>query len=202
MVRVCLLSLLCIGSCGCSSRVVAPMPVEYPSLPSASSYAGVWVEARFYTNHAGIFGEDLLRAGYVPVAIRIFTRASESDETGPRMFVDDIQPRLYLPGGGVLELIPYDRMNARPDTQARITDEALDVNIIKPEDQSEEGFIYFQLPVEEFRVVDADTLIHLREPLAQEVKISKSLLALEYFTDEGVLPVFVGLRMDRRLKRD
>jgi hypothetical protein len=55
--------------------------------------------------------------------------------------------------------------------------------------------------VEEFRVVDADTLIHLREPLAQEVKLSKSLLALEYFTDEGVRPVYVGLRMDRRLKR-
>ncbi len=202
--RTCLLSLpLCVFvlAAGCSELPVASMPERFPRLSTAASYGNVWVEGRFYTNHEDIFGQNLLDAGIVPVAVRIFLRQPGTTDANSRVFMEDIQPQLYLPDGAVLKLVPYDRIEIDRYTEDRITEEALDINVIKSEEQSEEGFIFFKLPPQEFRVRGVDSLVHLKEPLSQEVRISESMIALEYFTDAGARPIYVGLRKDRRPDR-
>ena len=181
----------------CADVPALPMPDGFPRIPAAASYGGVWAEGRFYTDHEDIFEEDLLEQGVVPVALRVFM-SNEDGESSARVFVEDIRPELYLADGTRLSLIAYDRIKVDRDVEDRITEEALDINVVKGEGDSEEGFIFFQLPKGQFEVRDADLLAHLRHPMAQEVRISDSLLAIEYFTDEGARPIYVGLRKDRR----
>jgi hypothetical protein len=194
---------LAASALGCSTPPrIHSMPENYPRLPLASSYGNVWVEGRFYTNHEEIFETNLLQQGYVPVAVRVFLRGRDDSGENPRVSLEDVGPNLFLPDGSRLDYVSYDRISLDPDTEARITEESLDINIIKPEEQSEEGFIFFKLPREEFLVRDGDTLVHLKKPLSYEVRISDSLLALEYFTEERNRPVYVGLRRDRRVRPD
>ncbi len=200
--RVRLLLLLWVSfSLSCSTIPVARMPDGFPRLPAASSFENVWVEGRFYTDHDRIFDQDLLEVGIVPVAVRVFLRGSGDETSNPRVSVEDIQPELYLADGTRLALVPYDSIKVDRAVEDRITEEALDINVIKPEAQSKEGFIFFQLPSHEFEVQDTDTLVHLKKPLGQEIRISDSLLALAYFTNDGARPIHVGLRKDRRDQR-
>ena len=186
----------------CAQPPTLPMPDNFPRIPSASSYGGVWAEGRFYTDHERIFGQNLLELGVVPVAVRVFTRRTDGSLEDARVFVEDIRPQLYLPDGTRLSLIPFDRIKVDRDVEDRITEQALDINVIKSEEASQEGFIFFQLPEGEFTATGDDLIVHLGEPMGQEVRISDSLLALDYFTDQGASPIYVGLRKNRRAQRN
>ena len=174
------------------------MPDRFPRLSTSSSYGRVWIEGRFYTNHEEIFGTDLLEAGYVPVAAKIFLRSGGDNEEDSRISLEDIRPTLYLADGTALEFASYDRITVDGYSEGRITEEALDINLIKPEEQSEEGFLFFKFPRAEFLITGDDTLVHLKTPLAYEIRISDSLIGMEYFTEDGTRPIYVGLRKDRR----
>jgi hypothetical protein len=188
---------------GCSNMAIQSMPAHYPRFATASSYGEVWMEGRFYTNHEQIFGTNLLEKGYVPVAIRIFFRDGESVATdNPRVSLEDIRPTLFLPDGTALEFVAYDRIAIASETDDRITEESFYINIVKPDESSKEGFIFFALPKDEFLVRDNNTLVHIKSPLAHEVRLSESLIALEYFTDKGKRPIYVGLRKSRRSNGD
>ena len=98
---------LVLPGAGCSNMTVQPMPDGFPRLSTASSFRNVWIEGKLYTNHVEIFGANLLKEGYVPVAVRIFLRGESADDNS-RVSVEDIKPNLYLADGTVLEFVPYD----------------------------------------------------------------------------------------------
>lgn len=199
--RAALLAALALGLApGCASSPVTRVDA-FPPLKHFSNRDAVWAEARFFTDHEAIFGEDLIdEYGIVPVALKIGT---VGDETGdpPRIYMPEMQLRLFLPDGTALAYVPADLVPASGTPAERILKEKLELSLLHPwrSEDSRWGFVFFALPDREaFEARGPRTVLHKSEPLWREMSIADGLVSFVFTSDGGDVPVNLGLQTDSR----
>jgi len=166
-------------------------PEEFPGYPGHADEGVLLIEATFYTNHEEIFGEDLTRFGYLPVAIRVGIR--ERDGVVRRLSADTLDAHLYLQDGTPLPWIPYEDIvldNGR--VLDRIAERALVLSVLPEWHDAYEGFIFFRLG-KDVRIEGVYALTQDGE-YYRELDVLQSLLSLEVSTTKGARKLNVGLR--------
>ena len=185
---------------GCASHPLSRVD-SFPLLKHFSNRDVVWAEARLFTDHARIFGVDLVAEyGIIPVALKIGT-VGESEGDPPRVYMPEMQLRLFLPDGTALGYVPADQVKVPQGIAERILKEKLELSLLHPwrSEDARWGFVFFALPDREtFESRGATTILHKSEPLWREMSIANSLVSFVFTSDEGDVPVNLGLQTDSR----
>jgi hypothetical protein len=185
----------------CSSPGSHARSGRFPTLPNGSSWRGIFVEAKFYTNHEEIFDEDLVAQGFVPVALKIW-KDGNADDGDYRIQLETMELRLFLSDGTSLTARPYKDVIEDEDVAARVTREALKINFLPDQASAREGFVFFELaPPEDFESLGEARVLHRSEPLPRVLSLSDSMVEFVVTTSEADDPrVRVGLKEDVRVE--
>ena len=166
-------------------------PEGFPGFPAHADEGVLMLEATFFTNHEEIFGEDLTRFGYLPVAVRIGIR--ERDGVIRRLSTETLDGHLYLQDGTPLSWIPYDDIEL--DSRAvldRIARQALVLSVLPEWHDASEGFLFFRLG-EDVRVQGEYALTRDGE-IYRELDVLQSMMSIDVSTSQGPRELNVGLR--------
>lgn len=187
--------LLVTSACGSSRGAVIGRPTAFPSFPTQASAQGVWAEATFYTNHAGVFGTDLTRSGILPVALRVGVRGV--DET-PYRLADDFDPQLYLQDGVALRWLPVESIETKnTEVSNRIAELAFRPSLLEPWDESPTAFLFFAFDEDDVTVDEALALSRAGGELYHEVDLLQSLLSFTVTGAGEPSRLHLGLRGGR-----
>ncbi|MCB9897765.1 MAG: hypothetical protein H6825_07165 [Planctomycetes bacterium] len=171
----------------------------FPQLKHFSNRKEVWAEARFYTDHARTFGVDLVADyGIVPVALKIGT-VGEIGGDPPRVYMPEMQLRMFLPDGTALAYVPADQVPVPQSIGDRILKEKLELSLLHPwsSDDARWGYVFFALPDREhFVSTGPTTVVHETEPLWREMSLADGLVSFVYTSNQGDEPVNLGLQTD------
>lgn len=166
-------------------------PEEYPGFPGHADEGALLIEATFFANHEEIFGEDLTRFGYLPVAIRVGIR--ERDGVVRRLSADTLDAHLYLQDGTPLPWIPYEDIELDSGKVLdRIAKRAVVLSVLPEWHDAHEGFIFFRFG-DDVRIDGVYALTEDGE-YYRELDVLQSLLSLEVSTSKGPRRLNVGLR--------
>lgn len=199
MPRIPLATLLLAAACAAPGRgaVVVGSPSDAPGFPSQAKSGVVWAEAAFCTNHAEVFGQDLVRRAVLPVALRLGRRA---DDRLAQRLADDFDPHLYLADGTSLEWIPPEEAGGSNAALAeRIAALGLRPGLLEDWERTEQRFLFFRLP-EDVRVDGGELLVPYRGHW-RSLGLAHSLLAFDLTDEQGTRTVHVGLATGRWTKR-
>jgi hypothetical protein len=186
-----LIALLAPGCGGALRGTVVVGPQEFPGFPAHADDGVLMVEATLFTNHEDIFGEDLTRFGYLPVAIRVGVR--ERDGVVRRLSEDTLDAHLYLQDGTPLPWIPYEDIElANEGVLDRIARRALVLSVLPEWHDAHAGFIFFRFD-EDVRIDGTHALTRDGE-YYREIDLLQSLLSLDVSTSTGPQRLNVGLR--------
>lgn len=188
--------LLALLSTACTSHPLQQV-TGLPSLKPGASKKNVWAEASFLSDHASVFGTDLVSSyGIVPVALKMGYQGGDA----PRAYLPDMEMRLFLSDGTALKFRAYDDLPVPADVQERIVEQAFQKIVLDPWDEAKhsQAFVFFELPLgTEFEALSGTRVRHLSEPLWRDLELADSLLSFVYTDDEGKWPVNVGLQQAR-----
>jgi len=189
------LLLAAVGCAGSARGGVAHLPVELAGYPKLADSGPIWAQATFYTNHAQVFGTDLLDLGILPVALRVGSHAGP--ELLARLTEDGLDPHLYLPDGSALAWAPRAGIRVSDKRLAdRLAEVSLSFTLLADWEGAREGFVFFSFDPE--RVAIVDTLAYTRDDAVErEMDLLGSLVSFHAKTEDGGREVFVGLRSAR-----
>jgi len=171
--------------------------------PSQAFVGPVTAQARLYSDHESIFGEDLIQEyGLVPIALTIGL-ANARAEREAKIFPEDMKLRLYLQDGSVLSAIDARKPTADDaELLAKVRDESLKPGLLMDFASSREGMVFFEL--------EKPGNLEWIEPLiardtaregSRTIDLSNSLCAFDVTIGLEQVSVFVGLDVDSRGKR-
>lgn len=167
---------------------------RFPGFPGQARSGVVWAEATLPADQAALLGQDLVRAGLLPVALRIGLRA---DDGRVHRLADDFDPHLYLQDGTALERVSA--AEAGGSNQAlseRVARLALRPGLLADWEASAPRLLFFRLP--ERARVDGDAILVPHGDHYRSLALSDSLLALDLSQggpgEERVATLRVGLR--------
>ncbi len=157
----------------------------------ASVDAGsVAAEARFYTKHAELFGDDLIdEEGVIPIAVKVVLLGERDKVRCP----DQRAFRLYLEDGTALPPIACDEI-AKDDRELndRVASVALESGLVRG-DGEVERFVYFKLrPADDFEV-DGTEIVHRAGGVTRTLDLTRSLLAFLIDRNGANVPIRVGV---------
>jgi len=199
------MSALFASAAACSSTDHSIRGFEEPprnafAYPSQAYSGPVTVQARFYTNHEEIFGDDLIdEYGLVPIALRI--GLDREDAMGrAKIFPADMKLRLYLQDGSVLSAV--DALQATEDDEEvhnRVRDESLKADLLVPFERSSEGMVYFRADAPDALTwTDATVASSTARKLRRTIDLAHSLCAFEVTIGLEQVSLFVGLDVRSR----
>jgi hypothetical protein len=194
-----LLAALAPACAGAGSVEVTGESAGFPAYPQLAEAHGLLAEVTFPTNHAEVFGTDLLEAGILPLAFRLGSRARPA--LSARLTEEAFDPHVYLPDGTALAWAPHAAgAVSRKQAADRVAALALDLTLIPPWESAAQGFVFFAFDPE--RVAIEDTVAWTSdEGLRRQLDLLGSLISFHVVTDEGPREVFVGLRSARWTER-
>lgn len=197
MVRIPLACLLLATACALPGRgTVVGAPSDLPGFPGQAKSGVVWAEAIWYTNHAELLGQDLVRRGVLPVALRLGMRA---DDGRAHQLADDFDPHLYLEDGTSLDWIPPEEVDGKNHELAeRIAELALRPGLIESWERTEPRLLFFRLPAGA-REEDGHVLVPCRENY-RSLQLLHSLVAFDVTDEQGTRTVRVGPRKGHRTR--
>lgn len=188
LLLVALLTPACAGSL--RGKVVAG-PEEFPGFPAHASDGVLMVEATFYENHEEIFGDDLTRFGYVPIAVRIGIR--ERDGIVRRLSSDTIDAHLYFQDGTPISWVPYEDLDVTSEGVVdHIAKQALILSVLPEWHDAHEGFLFFRFD-DDVRV-NGENVLTTDGEYHRELDLLQSLISLDVSTSKGTTRMNVGLR--------
>ena len=193
MVRIPLACLVLAAACASGRGTVVGAPSDFPGFPAQAKSGVVWAETTWYANHAELFGQDLVRRGVLPVALRIGMRA---DDGLAHRLEGDFDPHLYLEDGTSLDWVPAEEAGGKNRELAeRIAELALRPGLIETWERTEPRFLFFRLPADA-REEDGRVLVPYRGHW-RSLDLLHSLLAFDLTDDRETRTVHVGLASGR-----
>ena len=166
-------------------------PEEFPGFPAHANDGLVLVEATFYENHEEIFGNDLTRFGYIPVAIRIGIR--ERSGVVHRLSSDTLDAHLYFQDGTPIPWIPYEDLEITSEGVIdHVAKQALVLSVLPEWHDAREGFLFFRF--DEGVRVQGEKALTTDGEYHRELDLLQSLISLDVSTNKGPIRLNVGLR--------
>ena len=190
-IAICTLFLTLVGCAAPAPRgAVIPSPAGFPGYPNPAHLGAIWTEAAFATNHARLFGEDLIGEGILPIHVKVGLQGAEAG--APRLVGDALDPHLYLQDGTVLEWVPHEEVEtATRAGRERVTELALRLSLLDPWSHAAGGFVFFRIG-DSLRLKGTHALSSTGR-CHRELDLLHSLLELDVVTDDGTKRLFVGL---------
>lgn len=203
------LALAALAGCASSGGAVPEKgaiarPPQAPNgfVANAAAEGVVIAEARFFTNHEAIFGEDLIaEEGVIPIALRIGLPSKTDEQQDVQLTPDQMNFRLYLQDGTVLLAAPPEEVAKDEDKiAARVGQKKLEHGFLKLSGGMKEGFVYFKLKPSDAFELDGGALLHTVGAVTRRLDIARSLVSFQLTRGGQVFPFFIGLSRETASK--
>jgi len=160
-------------------------------VPNAQVAGWVIAQARYETD----FKLKLLEeADVIAIWVKIGDRSRAQDELDVELTPEQMEFRLHLPDGSVLEAVPPEE--AEKDDEeitAALVAKALQPGFLKLSGGMKEGCVYFKLPAKGGFEVDGDELTHTVGHVEREIDIGRSLLSFRLRRGGLATSFFIGV---------
>jgi hypothetical protein len=169
-------------------------------VPNAQVAGWVLAEARYETDFkvtrrdGRVVPIDLLdKTRVVQIWLKLGDRSRAQDELDVELTPEQMEFRLTLPDGSVLDAIPAEAV-AKDDkeiTTAALA-RALQPGFLKLSGGMKEGSVYFKVPKSGFEV-DGKKLVHAVDGIEREIDLSRSLLSFKLRRGGLATPFYIGV---------
>lgn len=188
----------CSSSGGGKGSAVAAPPASFSGFPQQAVSGIVVAEAKLYTDHEAIFGDDLIdEDGVIPIALKIGLKGQGQEVSRVNLTSQGGDWRLYLQDGTALTSVPYEKVATGSKKVAeRVTAHALKLTLLGKWDDAKEGFVFFKLAPPDAFSVDGATVTHRDGNSVRTIDLARSLVSFSVRAENEDANVNVGVQRD------